>query len=244
MAKTGKISLYNLNLEKTMLDMTKALEAAEETDLLKLKYCLFYPMIGKEYDEKRELIIYGESADDWKPVFKLTKNKAQIEAIVKKAHEQSIVSRGCALDWVNKYWVKHSLYRSFFWNIAQKLCIERYGRNENDWNHIITYSNLLKISPLDVNKMPDTVFNAQLSNVAHLFKEELSLLQPKNVLLMTNFKKRAEPILRKAGIKFTIHDGEYITATTAYRGSRIIISEKPFAGNHRKFLDEVKREMV
>lgn len=244
MAKTEKISLYNLNLEKTLLDLTKAIETEGDTDLQKQRYCMFYPMIGKDYEEKKELIVYGQSVSDWKPVFKLTKNKAQIESIVKKAHEYSVVSRGCALDWVNRYWIKQSLYRSFFWNIAQKLSIERYGRNDKDWNHIIAYSNLMKISPLNADKMPELVFSAQLINAAHMFKEELSLLQPKNVLLMTNFKHWAEPLLRKAGIKFTKEDGEYIRATAAYRGSRIIISEKPFAGNHRKFLDEVKREMV
>lgn len=244
MAKIEKISLYNLSLEKTLLDLARFLETEEETELLKERYSMFYPMIGKEYEEKRELIVYGELANDWKSVFKLTKNKTQIEVIVKRAHEQSVVSRGCALDWVNKYWIKHSLYRSFFWNIAQKLSIERYGRNDTDWNHIIAYSNLLKIIPINTDKLPEAIFKAQLANAAHLFKEELSLLQPKNVLLMTNFKNRAEPILKRAGIKLTMHDGEYIKATTAYRGSRIIISEKPFAGNHRNFLDEVKREMV
>lgn len=245
MAKKEHISLYNLALEKTMLDLYKYLETAENKALLKEKYCLFYPMIGKDYYEKKELIIYGQYVNDWKPSIKLTKDKVQIETWVKKAYEYSIVSRGCALDWVNKYWIKQNLYRSFFWNIAYKLSMERYGRTEKDWNNIITYSNLLKIAPLKNGSLPDEVFKAQLSDSAHLFKEEISLLQPKNVLLITNLHNWAEPIFKTAGIRFETHKEEgYVEATAAYRGSRIIVAQKPFSANHREFLDEIKRNMV
>lgn len=245
MAKLAHISLYNLELEKTVLDLAKAMEQTGNKSLIQNKYCLFYPMIGKDYMEKKELLVYGQCVTDWKPTFNLTQNKKQIEAIVKKAHEYSIVSRGCPLDWVNKYWISQNLYRSFFWNITYKLVMERYGRTEKDWNHIITYSNLLKVSPLTDDTVPQEVFQAQLFNTAHLFKEELSILQPKNVLLITSLHNWAEPVLRTAGIKFETHKGEgYVEATSAYRGSRIIVAKKPFTADHRKFLDEVKRNMI
>lgn len=244
MSKTEHISLYNLGLEKLVLDMYTAIHKTENQQLIKGKYSLFYPMIGKDYYEKKELLIYGQYAGNWKPVFRLTKDKKQVEALVKKAYEYSVVSRGCPLDWVNKYWIKQSLYRSFFWNIAYKLGVERYGRTENDWNHIMAYSNLLKAVPEPDVSMPPEIYNAQLHNAAHLFKEELSLLQPRNVILITNLQNWAEPILRTAGIKFETHRGGYLQATSAYRGSRILVMEKPFAGNHRIFLDEVKRNMI
>ena len=243
MAKTESISLYNLNMEKALLDLVKVLDADDQADMLKQRYCMFYPMIGKDYDEKKELMVYGQSVDDWKPIFKLTKNKEQVETIVKKAYDFSIVSRGCALDWVNRYWIKQSLYRSFFWNIVQKLSIEYYGKSEKDWNNIVAYSNLIKIAPYKQDT-PKAVLTAQINNSAHLFKEEISLLQPRNVLIVADFNSCSKEVLKAAGIKFSLKDNEYIKATTAYRGSRIIISEKAFARNHRKFLDEVKREMV
>lgn len=243
MAKIAHISVYNLSLEKAVIDLAKSLEQADNKQLAKLKYNLFYPMIGKEYDEKKELIVYGQAETDWKPAFKLPKDKKQIEAIVKKAHEYSTVSRGCALDWVNKYWIKQNLYRSFFWNITYKLVMERYGRTDKDWNHIISYSNLLKIAPFNEDITPE-MFQGQLHNSAHLFKEELSILQPKNVVLITGLKNWAEPVLRAAGIKFQTHDNDVIQATSAYRGSHIIVTKKPFTADHRKFLDEIKRNMI
>ncbi|MCB0697304.1 MAG: hypothetical protein KDC07_08065 [Chitinophagaceae bacterium] len=244
MAKIEHISLYNLELEKTMLDMAKFMELPDNKPLANNRYCLFYPMIGKEYNEKKDLIVYGQFATDWKPAFKLTKDKKQIETLVKKAYEYSVVSRGCPLDWVNKYWIKQNLYRSFFWNITYKLVMERYGRTEKDWNHIITYSNLMKISPIPVDVFPNELIQGQLFNAAHLFKEELSILQPRNVLLITGLQNWAEPVLRAAGIKFTTEKGEFVEATTAYRGSHIIVAKKPFTADHRKFLDEIKRNMV
>lgn len=208
------------------------------------RYCLFYPMVGKDYNEKKELLMYGQYVDDWKPTFKLTKDKKLAEGIVKKAFDYSTVSRGCALDWVNKYWIKQSLFRSFFWNISCKLSMERYGRTNKDWNHIIAYSNLVKIHPVgDINNSHQ-ILHAQQINAAHLFKEELSLLQPKNVILITGLQNWAEPVLRSAGIKFRKEDGQYVEATAAYRGSHIIVAKKPFAADHRKFLDELKRNMV
>lgn len=245
MAKIAHISLYNLGLEKTLLDLAKSAELPANKELIKDKYCLFYPMIGKDYHENRELIVYNQCVTDWKPTFKLTQDKKQIESIVKKAHEYATVSRGCPLDWVNKYWISQNLYRSFFWNITYKLVMERYGRSEKDWNHIITYSNLLKVSPVTEDTVSHEVFQAQLFNTAHLFKEELSILQPKNVLLITNLHNWAEPVLRTAGIKFEAHTGGgYVEATSAYRGSRIIVAKKPFTADHRKYLDEIKRNMI
>lgn len=244
MAKKESISVYNLELEKNLTDLQKYLQQADNKSLMQNKYCMFYPMIGKDYEEKRELLIYGQYVNNWKPTFKLTKDKTQAEAIVKKAYEQSLASKGCPLDWVNKNWIKKNIYRSFFWNITYKLVMERYGRSETDWNHIITYSNLLKIAPATDNEMPEEVFKAQLPHSAHLFKEELSILQPKNVVLITNLHNWAEPVLKTAGIRFKTEDEEYVQATAAYRGSNIIVTKRPFNASHREFLDAIKRNMV
>lgn len=244
MAKQEKISLYNLGMEKTLQDLYKSLYNEDDKSLLNERCCLFYPMIGKEFYEKKALIVYGQYVNDWKPAFKLTKDKKQIENIVKKALDYSTVSRGCALDWVNRYWVSQELYRSFFWNITNKLSVERYGRNDKDWNHILAYSNLFKIAPQKGNTLPEEMFKAQLTNTAHLFKEEMSLLQPKNVVLITNLQNWAEPVMKAAGIRFETHKEGYVQATGAYRGSRIIVTQKPFTASHREFLDDIKREMV
>lgn len=224
--------------------MAKTMQQAENKQLAKARYSLFYPMVGKDYEEKRELIVYDQYAPDWKPTFKLTDKKKEIEVIVKKAHEYATVSRGCPLDWVNKYWIPQQLYRSFFWNVTYKLLMERYGRSDKDWNHIMAYSTLYKACPM-MEDIPQEAFQAQLFNSAHLFKEELSILQPKNVVMITNLHNWAEPVLRAAGIKFEAHKGDgFVQATSAYRGSRIIVTKKPFTADHRKFLDEVKRNMM
>lgn len=245
MAKLAHISVYNLNLEKAVLDMVKSIEQDGLKQYKPLKYCLFYPMIGKDYNDKKELIVYGQYVDNWTPTFKLTKDKKQIEALVKKAYEYSITKRGCPLDWVNKNWIKQQLYRSFFWNITYKLVMERFGCSEEDWNHIICYSNLVKIAPKTDDSYPPELYKAQLYNSGHLFKEELSILQPKNVLLITGLDNWAAPVFKAGGIKYTKHpENEFVEATTAYRGSNIIVTKKPFTADHRRFLDEVKRNMV
>lgn len=244
MAGKEKISIYNLELEKNLLDLQKYLQTVENKSLLQSRYCMFYPMIGKDYEEKRELIVYGQYVNNWKPTFKLTKDKKQAETIVKKAYDYSTVSRGCPLDWVNKYWIKQNIYRSFFWNIVYKLTMERYGRNEKDWNHIITYSNLIKITDTKSDTVQPDVFKAQLPHSAHLFKEELSLLQPKNVVLITGLNNWAEPVLKTAGIRFQSHSDGHVQATGAYRGSHIIVADRPFNTSHREFLDSIKRNMV
>lgn len=225
--------------------MVKSIEQEELVQYKKLKYCLFYPMIGKDYTERRELMVYGQYVDDWTPTFKISKDRKQIETLVKKAYEYSITKRGCPLDWVNRNWIKQHLYRSFFWNITYKLVMERYGRTEHDWNNIIGYSNLVKIAPKTDDSYPPELYKSQLYNSGHLFKEELSILQPKNVLLITGLKDWAEPVFKAGGIKFTKHpEYEFVEATTAYRGSNIIVAKKPFTADHRRYLDEIKRNMV
>lgn len=244
MAQKEKISLYNLSLEKTLLDHHKYLSSNHPDKLRTNKYSLFYPMIGKDYYEKRLLMVYSQYAQDCKPSFKLTNNKAAIETIIKKSHTYSTPPKVCPLDWVNKNWIKHGLFRSFLWNITYKIAMEKYGRSEDNWNNVIAWSNLMKVSPCTPNAITPEDFTPQLSNCAHLFKEELSLLQPKNVLLITNLDKWAGPLLKTAGIKYQEVKTGYVQATAAYRGSQLIITEKPFAGNHLRFIEEVCSHMV
>lgn len=244
MAQKENISLYNLRMEKTLLDYYKYLADNDPQGLKNNKYSLFYPMIGKNYYDKRQLMVYSQYAQDWKPSFKVTNNKAQIETIVKKSLAYANPQKTCALDWVNKQWVKHGLFRSFLWNITYKLTMEHYGRTEDDWNNIVAWSNIMKISPSTPTTPTEKDFLPQLTNCAHLFKEELSLLQPKNVVLITNLDNWAAPLLKTAGIKYHEEKTGYVQATAAYRGSQLIITERPFAGNHLRFIEEVRSHMV
>lgn len=244
MAQKEKISLYNLSLEKTVLDLHKYLSANDMASIKAKKYSLFYPMIGKDYYEQKQLMVYSQYAQDWTPTFKMTNNKAQIETLVKKSFAYATPTKVCPLDWVNKQWIKQGLFRSFLWNITYKLAMEQYGRTDEDWNQIVAWSNIMKITPSTPATISDQDFIPQLSNSAHLFKEELSLLQPKNVILITNLDKWAAPLLKQAGIRYTEVKDSYVQATAAYRGSRLIITERPFAGNHLKFIDDVRAHML
>ncbi len=240
MAKKGTISFYNLNLEKAVMDFSKQL--MEEPDKNRSSYSLFYPMIGKDYEQGKQLMVYSQYATNWKPVFKPTVDKNRVTQLVKKSLDLS-QSKGCPLDWVNKQWLKQNLFRDFFWNVTYKMAIQRYGRTEDNWNNIVAWSTLYKIAPQD-RAINNTEQLAQRSNCAFLFKEELSILQPKNALLITSLDNWAEPILKSGGIKYKLEKGEYIQATAAYRGTQIIIARKPFAGNHIKFIDEAEQYMV
>lgn len=231
-------------MEKLVLDFSKTAIQKPDLELIKKKYCLFYPMIGKDYNERKALMVYGQYVNEWQPTFKTTANKANIETVVKKAFDYSTVKKGCSLQWVNNQWIKQNLFRVLLWNITYKLAMEQYGRTEDDWNNIIAYSNLYKIAPSELMSPTAEELAAQTHDCANLFKEELSILQPKNVLIITNLKDWAAPILKNAGIKFTTRSAEYVQATAAYRGSQLIITDKPFAANHQRFINEVKQFMV
>ncbi len=114
------------------------------------QFTLFYPLIGKEYFEKKELLIVGQATNGWSSKFALIQVHQELSQIVEHSRLESTEVEGkCPLEWINQEWTnkKYNLSSSFFWNITYKLVKSFYNRTDTDWNHIIVWSNLMKIAP-------------------------------------------------------------------------------------------------
>jgi hypothetical protein len=84
----------------------------------------------------------------------------------------------------------------------------------------------MKIAPVNGANPNQEEINAQIEYAFRLFKKEMDDLAPKNVLVMTNFKKWAEPVLTGAEIQYKLINGHFVEALGDYGGSRIIVDIK------------------
>jgi hypothetical protein len=102
----------------------------------------------------------------------------------------------------------------------------------------------MKIAPTNGN--PNSwEMEAQVDKAANLFKQELDDLKPKNVLIITNLKTWARPILEKAKIEFYQVEGEYVEAIGNYNKTNIIVTKRPYiGGKHQPFVEEIRRHLV
>lgn len=102
----------------------------------------------------------------------------------------------------------------------------------------------MKIAPIYGNPNSWEI-EAQVDNAAKLFKQELDDLKPKNVLIITNPRTWARPILEKARIEFQQVDGEYAEAIGKYNGTNIIVTKRPYiGGRHQPFVDEISSLLI
>jgi hypothetical protein len=236
---------YKGLFRETLLSFAKNILATEDNDLIMKPFCLFYPTIGKNYLDKRELLVIGQATRGWSPVFLVNDVQRDIDQLVTKSiAESSEVEGRCPLEWVNEKWTENKLFYSFFFNVTYKLIKAYYNKTDENWNNIIAWSNLMKIAPIYSN--PNSwEMEAQVDNAAILFKQELDDLKPKNVLIITNLKTWARPILEKAKIEFHQVDGEYAEAIGSYNQTNIIVTKRQFRGvKHQPFVDEIKSLLV
>jgi hypothetical protein len=233
---------YNGLFTEILQSFAKNILATEDNELIEKKFCLFYPTIGEDYLDRHELLVIGQATKGWSPEFFVHDVQMNCDKLVAESIDFSIGDEGkCPLEWVNERWAELKFSHSFFWNVTYKLVKAHYNKTDKNWNNIIAWSNLMKIAPIQGN--PNSwEMEAQINNAAILFKQELDDLKPKNVLIITNLKTWARPILEKAKIEFQQVDGEYAEAIANYNGTNIIVTKRPyFGGKHQLFIDEMKR---
>ncbi len=208
-------------------------------------YTLFYPTIGKDFGRNRELVVYGQAVNGWKGGWTIGDIPHKVDAVFRESFGQSLGEHGkCPLAWVNEDWVKYGLFRSFFWNVTYKLVKAKYGRTDENWNHILAWSNLAKIAPSNHANPSRTEFDAQLEHAARLFTQELDEWRPKHALLITNMENWAGPILRQADIPYrTVTDSSHVLAVAHRNETRILITGRPYVAAHSPFVQEVMRHM-
>jgi hypothetical protein len=236
---------YNGLFIETLQSFAKNILATKDNDLIEKQFCLFYPTLGKNYLDKRELLVIGQATRGWSPEFIVNDVKTNYTKLVAESIDFSTGEEGrCPLEWVNEKWKEYKLSHSFFWNVTFKLVKAHYNRTDGNWNNIIAWSNLMKIAPTYGNPNSREM-EAQVDNAANLFKQELDDLKPKNVLIITNLITWARPILEKAKIEFQQVDAEYAEAIGKYNGTNIIVTKRPYiGGRHRPFVDEIASLLV
>ncbi len=212
------------------------------------EYTLFYPVIGKDYNQNKNLLVVGQATNGWQPVFSLNDVRIKLSNIVEESQNYSAQEGDkCPLEWINKEWPNkdYSLFRSFFWNITYKLVKQFYNKNDQNWNNMIAWSNLMKIAPSTGSNPSDFEIDSQINYASKLFVKELEDLQPKNVLVMTNLKKWAEPVLENAKIKFERIDGACIDAVGFYQNSKIIVSKRGYLNlTHDAIISEISKHLM
>jgi len=223
--------------------ISKNILATEDDALIEKQFSLFYPSLGKNYLDKRELLVFGQATNGWSPKWFVHEVQADSNKLVAESIDYSNEDEGkCPLEWVNEKWTEFNLSHSFFWNVTYKLVKAHYNKTDENWNNIIAWSNLMKIAPAYGGNPNPCEIEAQAENAANLFKQELDDLKPKNVLVITNLKTWARPILEKSKIEFQQIDGEYAEAIGNYNGSRVIVTKRPFiGGKHQLFVDEMTK---
>lgn len=231
---------YDRLFRENLLAFTKAIHNPEK------EYTAFYPMIGKEYNQGKNLLVVGQAVNEWLPSgFTIGDDEKTLDAHIKLAMEESQAEgEECALNWVNTNWTTSGLFRSFFWNVTYKLVKQKYGKTDKDWNEVIAWSNLMKIAPQNGWNPDGEEIKAQ-EYAAALFVEELNCLQPQNVILFTNLETWAKPIFEKAHINYEERSSDFILATATYGNSKIIVTKRTKMGlNHQHCIDELMQEMV
>ena len=212
------------------------------------KFTLFYPLIGKDFHINSDLVIYGQATNGWNSKFSPREVRTKLNEIIKHSISESQEEGSkCSLEWINEHWTnkEYNLFRSFFWNVTYKLVKSFYNRTDANWNNIIAWSNLMKIAPVNGGNPNQEEINAQIEYASKLFKKEIDDLAPKNVLIMTNFKKWAEPVLTGAGIQYKIINGHFVEAIGNYNDSRIIVTKRGFLRmTHNVIIEEISKYMI
>jgi hypothetical protein len=235
---------YSQILKDMLISFADQVNKGGEKLYINKAYSLFCPTIGLHYSDNCELLVYGQATNGWANEWTIKNIETDCDKIVKESLEYSTEKTGvCPLEWVNEQWTFYKLYRSFFWNVTYKLVQKYYGKTDDNWTHIIAWSNLMKIAPAKEGNPDDFEYEAQLEHGAKLFRQELLDLKPKNVIVITNLSW-IEPILKKLNISFEKADGVYTEAICKFNNSNIIITKRPFVGKHQPFIDEIANLLV
>jgi hypothetical protein len=235
---------YNTLFKNNLLAFAENIQKTQDNSLISKRYSLFYPSLGKNYLENKELLVFGQATNGWCPKWFIKDVLSQSDKIVLDSIDYSSEDEGkCPLEWINEKWSAYSLFRSFFWNVTYKLVKVKYNMTDTNWNNVMAWSNLMKISPSDYGNPNNEERQSQLELCAKLFKQELEELKPKNALVITNLERWAEPILRHANIQTKTVKGDYLEAIGQHADTKIIVTSRPFIGRHRPFVDEVVKEL-
>ncbi len=99
------MQLSEIYVEKFNVTYSEFVKSLTTSTLNNTEYCLFYPMFGKNYFDKKEILFIGRAVNNWGDIpWNSLENNVQV---VEKAIDFSKpeVEGECAIDWVNQDWV-------------------------------------------------------------------------------------------------------------------------------------------
>jgi hypothetical protein len=245
----GTFSLFSEQYNKLFVENYTAfaenIEKSNNRALIDKEYCLFFPSCGSKEISDIQFMIYGQAMNGWKPKFKVSQLRDSLfeEAVV----ESNTTDNGqyCPLDWINKNWSSSKLYRKFFFNVMYKL-INRYndkGIDDGNWCKNVIWSNLMKISPAAGGNPYGEEWSCQFDGAKKLFTKEIEEINPKFVVLLTNWDWAEDFITANPDFKvFEKHQGEFIQADGMYQDTtRIIVTRRQHFGNNEQCVNEIIR---
>ena len=150
----------------------------------------FLSMKGDHYDN--ELMVVGRAVNGWtQGIFPAELNtpisrKKYAEKIYRTVTRQD----GCPMEWVTDCWGNQEGYntkKSAFWSVIRTVVgeLEIACIDQHTWPSHIVWSNLYKLAPEKGGNPNNTLCNVQLSGCCSLFELELSIYNPKRLLLLT-----------------------------------------------------------
>lgn len=236
------ISYLNHFYAKYLNKMWSRKEAAIQDE-----FNLFYPVIGKDFHKEKNILLVGQATNGWDNKFKVVDifEKDHSKMVNEAANFSQEDGSKCPLEWINEDWTKYSLYRSFFWNIIYKVVKSFYSKTDDNWNNIIAWSNIMKIAPAQGGNPDDLLIECQIEQSALIFKKEIEDLDPKNVVLMTNLKTWAQPVLELLKVEYEIVDGSFVEAIAYINNSKIIITRRGyFKVTHEEAVQELSSYLI
>ncbi|MEO8149888.1 MAG: hypothetical protein ABI723_19775 [Bacteroidia bacterium] len=229
----------------------------------KKKYDLFYPSCGNDKKMEIKFLIYGQATNSWKPEFNINDDAVKLTEEARRYSNTIDKEQENPLDWVNKNWKEWKM-SNFFWNVSYLLIntnnarrdkidnqeMEDYSKpgswlNKSDWCKSMIWSNLAKITPTKMsneNSNPDNFeWECQREFSIKLFQQEIEVVQPKYIIMLTGYETWATHYLKNIKMNFP-QNMKYVQAYGNYdKGASqiVVVKRARFEKNIEKWFTTV-----
>jgi hypothetical protein len=212
------------------------------------KLCALWPIQGEA--SKHGVMIIGQAVSGW--TVKFTQKELMVGGSINRvvAHARHESEAGihppvgrCPMMWVSDQWGRSDLApdisRSRFWQTARDVSLQLNSDGATGarfWASYLCWSNLYKIAPSNANGYggdnPDPPLKrTQFRWAVELIRQEISELQPKRILVMTESKKQSNdwfaPFEQALGLNLNWCDDQIVKATGVVGRTQWVVTIHP-----------------
>ena len=202
------------------------------------KVAFFTPVIGTKYD--RQFLIFGRATNGWyasdfgglDTIINFNEN---IDSDLLEKIKNNISTLNT--DWIEQKWSskeKTSTKKSPFFRMVKSIS----ELSEGGDFYTIAWSNLYKVSKLDEGNPSEKLCQVQEKLSKEIFLNEIEILKPKYVILLTGLNW-ANPFINDLEI-ISQDESEFIKYIAKYKNSYIIVSEHPQGKPEEQHLEDIK----